>query len=220
MLVEEAKWLNRQLNDLRPNEIYPMCNLGSSTEHFRRVEQQYIDKLLFEQARLNKLQVIHVDAKAAPGVDIVGDLTDLSFPGRLAELNVRSVMCCNLLEHVTDRAVVRDAILSILPPGGYIIVTVPYRFPYHPDPIDTMYRPTIQELFALFAGTSVHKAAFVRASRFAHEMNSNYRALCRMVARSAVPFYRPQGWWATLKRLGEIAAGYKVTCVILRKALG
>jgi hypothetical protein len=41
-----------------------------------------------------------------------------------------------------------------------------------------------------------------------------------MVARSAVPFYRPQGWWATVKRLGEIAAGYKVTCVILRKALG
>ena len=97
MLVEEAKWLNRQLNDLRPNQIYPMCNLGSSTEHFRRVEQQYIDKLLFEQARLNNLPVIHVDAKAAPGVDIVGDLTDLSFPGRLAELShvLQSLGTCN-----------------------------------------------------------------------------------------------------------------------------
>ena len=217
MLIEEARWLNRHLSGLHQDDLYPMCNLGSSTEHYRRLEQPYIDKYLFAPARLKHLEVIHVDAKDAPGVDIVADLTDPALPARLAKLRIRSVMCCNLLEHVNDRLIFRDIVLNILKPGGYLIATVPYRFPYHEDPIDTMYRPTVAEVAALFPGTSVHKAAIVRASRFAYEMQSNYRALCRLMARSAVPFPRPKSWWANVRRLGEVMAGYRVTCVILRK---
>ena len=217
MLLEEAQWLNRQLRNLRPDDLYPMCNLGSSTEHYRKVQQAYIDKYLFAPARLKNLEIIHVDAEDAPGVDLVADLTDSTLPARLALYNVRSVMCCNLLEHVSDRVIVRDLILSILKPGGYLIATVPYRFPYHENPIDTMYRPTVAELAALFPGTSVHKSAIVRASGIAFEVQENYSGLCRMMVRSAAPFYRPRRWWASVRRLGEIVAGYKVTCVILRK---
>ena len=143
--------------------------------------------------------------------------TDSTLPARLGQYNIRSVMCCNLLEHVSDRKIVSEVILSILKPGGYLIATVPYRFPYHEDPIDTMYRPTVAEVAALFPGTTVHKAAIVRASRFAYEMQGNYRDLFRMMARSTAPFYRPRSWWANVRRLSGIAAGYKVTCVILRK---
>jgi SAM-dependent methyltransferase len=217
MLLEEAQWLNRQLRKLCPDDLYPMCNLGSSTEHYRRVQQAYIDKYLFAPARMKNLEVIHVDARDAPGVDLVADLTDSTLPARLAQYNIRSVMCCNLLEHVSDRMIVSNLVLSILKPGGYLIATVPYRFPYHEDPIDTMYRPTVAEVAALFPGTSVHKSAIIRASRFAFEMQGNYRNLFRMMARSAAPFYRPRSWWASVRRLGEIMAGYKVTCVILRK---
>jgi SAM-dependent methyltransferase len=217
MLVEEALWLKRQLKNLPPDDLYPMCNLGGSSEYYRRVQQAYIDKYLFAPARMKNLEVIHVDAREAPGVDLVADLTDSTLPARLAQYNFRSVMCCNLLEHVSDRMIVSDVILSILKPGGYLIATVPYRFPYHEDPIDTMYRPTVAELAALFPCTSVHKAAVVRASRFVYEMQSNYRDLFRLVARSAAPFYRPRSWGAKVRRLREILAGYKVTCVILRK---
>jgi hypothetical protein len=217
MLIEEARWLNRHLSQLSADDLYPMCNIGSATEHYRQVAQPYIDKYLFEPPRARNLRVIHVDAKTATGVDMVGDLTDASFVAHLADLNVRSVMCCNLLEHVTDRVKVRDAILSILEPGGYVIATVPFKFPYHEDPIDTMYRPTTKELFALFAGTSLHKAATIRCSRFVFDMQGNHRALCRLLARTSMPFYRPAGWKASVKRLCEIMTGYKVTCVILRK---
>jgi hypothetical protein len=217
MLLEEAQWLNRQLAGLRPDDLYPMCNLGSSTEHYRRLQQPHIDKYLFAPARMKNLEVVHVDAKEALGVDVVADLTDSTLPERLVKYNVRSVMCCNLLEHVSDRAIVSDMVLSILKPGGYLIATVPYRFPYHEDPIDTMYRPTVAEVAALFPGTVVYKAAIVRASRFAYEMQGNYRDLCRMMVHSAAPFYRPRSWWTSVRRLGGIVAGYKVTCVILRK---
>ena len=30
------------------------------------------------------------------------------------------------------------------------MVTVPHKFPYHPDPIDTMFRPSPNELVGLF----------------------------------------------------------------------
>ena len=127
MQFEEARWLNRQLSQLRSDDLYPMCNLGSSTEHYRKLDQPYIDKYLFAPARMKSLQVIHVDAKDAPGVDVVADLTDPTLQARLAKLSDRSVMCCNLLEHVSDRVFIRDLVLSILKPRGYVIATVLVR---------------------------------------------------------------------------------------------
>jgi SAM-dependent methyltransferase len=217
MLTEEAKWLNRHLSKLPASELYPMCNIGSSTKHYRLVEQPYIDKYLFEPARLKNRQVIHVDVKPAEGVDLVGDLADPNYISELSKLSVRSVMCCNLLEHVTDRTTICKAISSIVRPGGYLIATVPYKFPYHEDPIDTLYRPTVGELVELFPKMSVYKAATIRASRFGHDMHSDYRSLGRMLVRAGVPFYRPRRWWNTIRNLGEIVTGYKVTCAILRK---
>ena len=69
MLIEEAQWLRSKLDALDPDRVFPMCNIGSSTEHFRRVEQPYIDKYLFEPARARNLEVVHVDTKAAAGID-------------------------------------------------------------------------------------------------------------------------------------------------------
>jgi hypothetical protein len=217
MLIEEARWLNRQFASLDQNDIFPLCNIGSSTEHFRCVEQPYIDKYLFAPARARNQEVIHVDLKAASGVDLVGDLADGHFLERIAALRVRSVMCCNLLEHVTDRKLICSAILSLLRPGGFIIATVPYRFPYHPDPIDTKFRPNINQLVKLFPGTSIHTASIVRASSVKFEMGGNYKAFCRLIASSLLPVYHPKTW---LTRVGSVKrgfAGFKVTCAILRK---
>ena len=36
--------------------------------------------------------------------------------------------------------------LDLLPIGGLIFVTVPLSYPYHRDPIDTMFRPSLAEL--------------------------------------------------------------------------
>jgi hypothetical protein len=217
MLIEEAQWLNQNLNQINSDDLYPMCNIGSSTEHYRRVEQSYVDKYLFAPARAKNLQVIHVDAKPAPGVDVVGDLTDPSILARLAPLNVRSIMCCNLLEHVTERALIANAILSMLKVGGYIIASVPFYYPYHADPIDTMYRPTLTELISLFPGTKICRGAVLPASAFTYTMNRSYQSLLRTTVRASIPFYRPRSWWRSMETLCQIATGYKVTCAILRK---
>ena len=61
-------------------------------------------------------------------------------------------MCCNVLEHLTDRRPLLEAFGSLVAPSAHLIVTVPRRFPYHADPIDTMYRPTVADLGAELSG--------------------------------------------------------------------
>jgi hypothetical protein len=217
MLFEEARWLGRQLSRLDPNYLYPLCNIGSSTEQYRSVDQPYVDRFLFAPARMRSQKVLHVDVKSEVGIDLVGDLDDQEFVAQLAQLEIRSVMCCNLLEHVRNREVICKSILSLVKAGGYIVVSVPNHFPYHPDPIDTMYRPSIVQLAQLFPGSSTHKARIIRASRVRHEMGGNYRMVVRLIAGSLFPVYRPWHWKWRVQRVYEIARGFGVTCLILRK---
>lgn len=216
MLREEAVWLRRQLERLDPRSIYPMCNLGSSTLHFRTVEQPYIDAELFAPARALGHEVVHVDMKAAPGVDIVGDFSDGSLVDQLRRKNFKSVMCCNLLEHIVDRQKFSDIIMSFIGPGGYIIASVPNDFPYHEDPIDTMFRPDIGDVATLFRGTEIISAEIVRASRFEHDMNSSWRGAFWLAVRACMPVYRPRRWVSSVRYIRELWRGYRVTCVILR----
>ncbi len=105
---------------------------------------------------------MHHDLEPTAGVDIVGDLTDSAFLRSLERLEIRSVMCCNVLEHVPDPAQVAVAIERVVAPGGYLLVTVPSRYPYHPGPIDTLFRPTVGELRLLFPALAVTSSAEVR----------------------------------------------------------
>ena len=216
MLLEEAKWLGHHLEMLSADEISPMCNVGSASEEFRKIRQPYIDSYIFAPARRRGIDVLHVDGRAEIGVDVVGDLIDPTFLASLTEMNFQCVMCCNLLEHVTDRPLVCSAVMAMVRAGGYILVTVPNRFPYHEDPIDTMFRPSVAELVGLFTGCSVISAEIVRASGLRPDDTAS--ALFWLLIRCCVPFYRPQRWFAAVRRLGEIVFGYKVTCAILRKS--
>ena len=38
-----------------------------------------------------------------------------------------------------------------------------------------------------------------------------------MIVRARVPFYRPPRWYEVVRGLYDMAIGYKVTCVVLRK---
>jgi hypothetical protein len=217
MLREEAVWLRRQLEKLESKSVYPMCNLGSSTMHFRTVEQPYIDSELFAPARALGREVVHVDMKAAPGVDLVGDISDANLVAQLRAKNFKSVMCCNLLEHVVDRQEFSNIVMSLLAPGGYIIASVPHDFPFHEDPIDTMFRPDIKELAMLFRGSEIVSAKIVRASRFEADMGGSWRAAFWLAIRVCVPFYRPKRWAASTRYAIGLWRGYQVTCMLLRR---
>lgn len=146
MLIEEAYWLADRIAelDLRRGDI--AVDVGSSTAEFRCVVQPHIDYLIFRPLRERGICVVHMDSKDALDVDVVADIA--SPDADLGELKhaARLVLCTNLLEHVVNRNAVVGNLIKLLNSTGHLMVTVPFRYPYHGDPIDTMYRPSTDQL--------------------------------------------------------------------------
>ena len=213
----EASWLGAQLDRIAPSNLSPMLNVGSSTAHFRNNRQPWMERSVFGPLRERGVIVKHVDMKQGDGVDLTGDLMDPAFVQRLASYGFRSVLCSNVLEHVSDPVGLSRQLPGLVAPGGHLIVTGPLRFPYHPDPIDTRYRPTPEDLVGLFPGLVVVVAEAVDCGSFFESLTHGWRELIARVAWVFLPFVRRRGWIGNLHRLGWIGARFSASCVVLRR---
>ena len=161
MLYKESIWIGGIVKEFLPDRATAL-NIGSSTSEFRKHDQSYIQENIFDLLDKKGCKTIHVDMKQDPGVDEVGDVTNKDFLNKLRTYDPEVIICSNILEHLTERKVFCDSLSALLPKGGFLIVTVPYEYPYHADPIDTMYRPTIQQLESEFKGLKTVKAEIVK----------------------------------------------------------
>jgi SAM-dependent methyltransferase len=221
MLIEEAKWLARQIAELEPDRVFPLLDVGSSTQRFRAIEQPWIDREIFGPARQAGHAVSHLDAKPAPGVDIVADLGDARAIEGLVRRGYRSVFCSNLLEHVEDREKIARALVGLVPPGGYLFVSCPYRYPFHPDPIDSMFRPDPQQLAELFEGTRIYREAVIQNGNYFRELQRTPLATLRLLLRLLLPFYKPEAWRRAQQEfrryLPWMFRRFAATCVVLQR---
>ena len=152
MLRNEAQWAGKVLGKLPMEDFSPVLNIGSSNVGFREKVQPWIESEIFSPLRQRGIKVLHHDLHEDAGIDIAGDLADPALWDRLRSMCIKTLVCCNVLEHVVEPEPLCKRMEGIIPPGGYILVTAPKRFPYHPDPIDTMFRPNVSELAELFPG--------------------------------------------------------------------
>src|SRR5262245_5430908 len=120
----DAEWLAQMLVWQQADALSPVLNLGSSTRHFREVEQPHIDRVVFAPLRLRGIKVIHSDLKDEDGVDIAGDIFDPETLARIRALGPKAVICTHMLEHVEDCERLARTIVDILPAGGLFFVTV------------------------------------------------------------------------------------------------
>ncbi len=227
MLIQEAKWFGEIIARTADHEIFPMLNLGSHTEEFRTNRQPWLQQYIFAEAERRKQTVMHLDMVAGPGVDIVGDLTDDAVLKRLGDMGFRSVLCTNVLEHVGDPRQVARGVLEIVPPEGYLFVSVPSRFPYHPDPIDTMFRPDVVELVTLFPGTRICRQEIVRCGTLLgyliKRVSENPRRFLKSLRRwfgRTTDSNNVGEWLSTAEMLSWMFREFEVTCVVLQKLSG
>jgi SAM-dependent methyltransferase len=70
----------------------------------------------------------------------------------LADQSVRTVLCTEVLEHVSDPRSLIDEIFRVLEPGGMVLATIPWSARFHYKPWDYVrYTPTkLAELFSQF----------------------------------------------------------------------
>lgn len=225
MLIEEAKWIGKELLKFSNSET-SILNIGSSSLEYRKIHQPHIDKHIFQPILKKNFNVTHTDIINTEGVDIVGDLTDPNFLDRLQRKNYDTIICSNLLEHITEKNIIIDAIKKILPSGGIVIITVPLNYPYHLDPIDTMFRPLPSEISLLFNEFSIIKEEIVegKSSRknkvqinYWEQIKSQPKLFIKLIARIFLPFYKTKVWWYTLISFKNIFKPFSVSCVILKK---
>jgi len=224
MLIEEAKWLSRQISQVEGDRLFPMLNVGSQTEQFRMVDQPWIHEIIFGPLQERGVQVKHLDLQAGQGVDIVGDLSESKFLAEVKEMSFGSVFCSNLLEHVVNREEIARLLTEVVPSGGFIILSVPYKFPYHPDPIDTMFRPSPEELATLFPNTSVWKKEVVCCGTlFTYVLQKLTRDPAHTIRRifahrkAKKPSSDTQGGGQFRSLIPWLNRTFEVTCLILQK---
>lgn len=180
MLRNEAAWLRAELARLSKDTLDPMLSIGSGSEFARKILQPYIEEFIFTPLESRGVRVLHHEHRPGRGIDVSGDLGDPAVIAFLTGLGVRSVLCCNVLEHLSDRAGMAKALAALVGPDGQLLITVPRRFPYHPDPIDTMYRPSVEELAREFPTLQLEQGAEVRCGalvRYLRDTGSLGRSL-------------------------------------------
>jgi hypothetical protein len=215
VLEEEAHWIRTVLDEL-PDDAFPLLNLGSGARAVRERNEPYADRLIFQPLAARGVRVIHADIKAAEGVDVVLDFTSATDRATLAGRvgPVRTIACSNVLEHLSiSPADAAAHLLDMCPGSCFVIVTVPKRFGYHPDPVDNGFRPTADELATLFSGSVVLRKADVRGPILA-VVQASYQGWLRYLVRVLMPFYKPHVWWGQVTWFWRRA---EVACVLVRK---
>lgn len=226
MLKQEAFWFRDQLKRWLPDGA-SLLNIGAGTRAFRQQEQPYIHEEVIAPLLSRNVRVIHVDQKAADGVDVVGDVADPAFLARLKAEGAQAALCSNLLEHLTDRQAFCRALESLLPEGGMLFLSVPHVHPYHPDPLDTLFRPGVAELVAEFPALTMVTGDIIEGETWG-EVQAALRARLGMrywvsrlslFIRLGMPFYKPEDWRLKWERERTVHPGLRLSaaCVVLSR---
>jgi len=126
------------------------------------LEENYLSKedniLVVGSGRISKVtfdKIINTDIREFAGVDVVSDGQKLSFKDNSFD----AVVCHQVLEHVPNADMAISEMYRVLKPGGKVIITVPFFFPFHASPYD--FRrwtiPGLQQSFKKFdeAGSGI-----------------------------------------------------------------
>jgi hypothetical protein len=214
--VNESAWIEQALGEFNVETITPLINLGSATESYRTEVQPHIQNHVIMPLHEREVQVIHADLLAGDGVDVVGSIYDGAVFETLLEQKPNAVLCSNVFEHVSDRELLAERLTSLLPEGGILIVSVPYSFPYHPDPIDTYFRPDLDDLRSLFPAFELLQGDIIDCGTLIGRYRDSVKFMMCHIVGSTIPV--PLGrWMRNLHHWLWLTRPYKVSCAVFRK---
>ncbi len=211
MFVEEAKWVKARLAGLPLRAGATVLDIGSSTLEYRTLRQPHITELVHRPLLARGCALTCGDIKAGEGVDLVIDLSRRDLPDAAFAPPYDLVICSNILEHVVDREIFIGNVLRFCARPGFLLCTVPRRFPYHADPLDTGYRPSAAKLARFIlrhAAGGIEAADVIRIDDWSYYEFQPGRILDRLLARRLRMRLR---WHLAPLR-------WQVSCVLLRIA--
>lgn len=218
----ESQWLRDRLDPIPSTDLSPALEIGSSGLTFRTTIKPHIEEHVHAPLRRRGIKVVTADIRDEDGVDIVGDVFDAGVQDRLKRVGAKTLLLCNLFEHLDDPQSFASVCRQFVEPGGWIIVTVPHDYPYHLDPIDTMFRPSPANLHEMFPGTELEVADVLVDTGYWSDLRRSMSVggavsriltdLARTIAlRGGVERARSR-----LSRLKYLFRDYKIAAVILK----
>ena len=216
MHVETAAWTRAAVAGLDLPPGSRALDIGSSTLHYRTIEQPHIEAQVLAPLRSRGVEIVHLDAKAAAGVDVVCDLdaADERLAERLGEH--RLVLLTSVLHYLRSPAHAVDLAARTLAPGGWLIAHHPASARRSYDPVDHMLRLSPSELSALFAQRGLE---MVRAESVRIDDPRYYRGLWSRPSWVPVRgrFWLPLPGVAERVRLRIPALRWRQSCVVMRR---
>jgi hypothetical protein len=216
--VETAAWTRAALEEIELPPGSRALDVGSSTSHYRTVEQPHIDEQVMAPLRARGVEIVHLDAKRAPGVDVVCDLdaADAPLAARLGEHAV--VLVCGVLHTLRDPGRAADLAVRALQPGGHLVAHHPESARRVFDPVDNMLRMSPARLAGMFECRGLDR---VRADSVRVDDPRYYRGF---VSRPSWIPLRGRVWLplpgaGEQVRLRIPALRWKQSCVVMRRPL-
>jgi hypothetical protein len=218
MFDAEARWIADRLADIPGEQLSPLLNVGSSTKEFRDKTQPWIGRTLLAPLTARGVDIVHLDCRQGDGIDICADLLDDAEFARLPPNGYRSLLCCNIIEHVWQPRELARRCAELVAPGGIIVATVPRSYPRHGDPIDTMYRPTPDEIAGLFPDCAILAGEILDVGEsYRDEVRRRPLILLRHLARLPLPFLGIEKWLSSMTKPYWLFHNYQVSAVVLRR---
>lgn len=165
MLPNEARLILQALNNhsVRLEGARVLLNIGCQTLEFRESLQPWVGDLFKTLEAKSNLKVVHCDLFDNPGVDVVLDVLDPRLDSILKPYRGSIVMLSNLLENVENPFGVLKSLENWMRKGQILVLSGPTLFPWHPDPIDNMFRPNLTEISQILEPSwTVHEAGLAK----------------------------------------------------------
>lgn len=222
MLVEESIWIGKKITEIAIQNSYPILNVGSSTKEYRTKKQGFIQKNIFDLIPDESRNVIHLDMKAAEGVDLVGNLYDPIFLEEIKKFKVKCILFNNVLMYLNrkQRIEICQILKNILEKDGYLIVTNSHVFPPAPDPVESYYRHSPKDLYVdLFNDFTIVDSTIVETNySFDKQLKARPKLIPIKIARFLIQFYKFEEWKFMLNyNLNNYSSNYSSSCLLLQK---
>lgn len=216
----EAKWIEETLRAFPAEELSPILDIGSQTLAFRTQEKPYIQNDLFAPLMARGISIIHSDLQEGEGIDLSANLLEEEGFKQIKATAPRTIFCNNVLEHVLDPAEFANRCFALLPPGGRLIITVPRSYPHHRDPIDTMFRPTPEDIHALIdAPAEILASEIIETGSYRDNLRKRPWIIYRQIIRLPFPFLGWTKWKRSMKKFYWMVWPYRQSCVVIQKPI-
>ena len=179
MRIEESLKIKSIIRDsqIKNGNYKTIINLGCGDIKNFLKSKPYVKKNVFDPLKKQGAVIINVDSYHYPNIDFVLDLTKLiNFDFLKKTKSPRLYILANVLEHIPSekRLVAIKNIYNNMKKNDSIIITVPHQYPYHPCPIDTLYRPLPNDIKKLLPFINWKSLFLVNSGSYKDEFKKMY----------------------------------------------